>query len=43
MEEIGGVRLVLLDTEWWLHPGVVPGTAEGCEPGTQEGVLDRIG
>ncbi len=42
-EITGAFRLVLLDTEWWLYPGVVPGSAEGCEPGSQPAVLAALG
>jgi Calcineurin-like phosphoesterase len=40
--DIGGFRLILLDTEWWLYSGSRPGPEDGCDPGTPKGVLDRL-
>lgn len=38
-----GLRLLLLDTEWWLFPGTVPGPDDGCDPGTRAAVAERLG
>ncbi len=36
-------RLVLLDTQWWLHKGPKPGPANsGCSPNTPDGVVDSL-
>lgn len=35
------VRLVALDTQWWLHEWRKPG-ADRCRPGTEAGVVDSI-
>lgn len=38
------VRLVLLDTQWWLHGGPRPeGPASGCPVATERAVLDSLG
>jgi hypothetical protein len=40
--DMGPVRLVLLDTQWWLHEGPRPeGTADGCASGEQA-ALDSL-
>lgn len=40
--DIGSVRLVLVDTEWWLHAGPRPdGAADGCVNGEQ-GLTDSL-
>jgi hypothetical protein len=37
------IRLVVLDTQWWLHNKEKPQTAEdGCDPYTREGVVDSL-
>ena len=37
------VRLVLLDTQWWLHEGPKPeGPASGCAVASQQAVLDSL-
>ncbi len=42
VEDVGPVRLVLLDTEWWLHDGPRPiGTADGCAA-SEHAVLDSL-
>ncbi len=38
-----GLRLILLDTEWWLFPGEKPGAASPCDAGTPEAVRQRLG
>lgn len=36
-------RLVLLDTQWWLHKGPKPGPGDAsCSPNTPEGVTDSV-
>ena len=36
-------RLVLLDTQWWLHKGPKPGPDNStCSPSTPEGVVDSL-
>ena len=36
-------RLVLLDTQWWLHKGPKPGPDNSsCSPNTPEGVIDSL-
>jgi hypothetical protein len=40
--DIASVRLVLIDTEWWLHPGPRPdGAKDGCVAGEQ-GLSDSL-
>jgi hypothetical protein len=41
--DFAGVRLVLLDTEWWLTPENRPGPVEGCDPTSGVGVLTAVG
>lgn len=37
------LRLVMLDTQWWLHEGPKPGPADGrCTPDTRAGVVDSV-
>lgn len=37
------LRLVLIDTQWWLHGGPRPdGTSGGCVPGTPGGIVDSL-
>ena len=37
------LRLVLLDTQWWLHPGPKPqGRGSGCSAGTEAEVVDSL-
>ena len=35
------LRLLVLDTQWWLHDGPRPGP-DRCAPGTEQGVVDSI-
>ena len=35
------LRLVVLDTQWWLHGGEKPGAAD-CDPGTEDAVVDAL-
>lgn len=35
------VRLVVLDTQWWLHEGPRPATGQ-CTPGTETAVVDSV-
>ncbi|MGH9335714.1 MAG: metallophosphoesterase family protein, partial [Vicinamibacteria bacterium] len=35
------LRLIALDTEWWLHTRTKPGPDE-CAPGTEEAVVDAL-
>lgn len=40
--DVGRVlRLIALDTHWWLHGGPKPGP-DRCTPGTEEGVVDSL-
>jgi hypothetical protein len=40
--DVGRVlRLLAIDTHWWLHDGPKPGP-DRCTPGTQEGVVDSL-
>lgn len=42
VEDVGPVRLVLLDTEWWLHNGPRPvGAGDGCAA-SEHAVLDSL-
>jgi len=42
--ELGAhVRLVLLDTQWWLHPGPRPGPESSCAAATPASVVAAIG
>jgi len=37
------LRLVALDTHWWLHKGPKPkGPASGCDPATEPGVVESL-
>lgn len=37
------VRIVALDTQWWLHTGPKPSPGNGaCSPATQQGVIDSV-
>lgn len=36
------VRLVLLDTQWWLHGGPRPGPGSGCRAGDENSVADSL-
>jgi hypothetical protein len=37
------LRLVLLDSQWWLHPGPKPkGPASGCVPNTEADIVDSL-
>jgi hypothetical protein len=35
------LRLIAIDTQWWLHSGPRPGP-DRCTPGTQAGVVDSL-
>ena len=37
-----GLRLILLDTEWWLFPHLKPDARSGCDPGSEQVVADRL-
>jgi len=40
--DVGAVlRLLAVDSQWWLHGGEKPG-ADRCTPGTEQGVIDSI-
>jgi Calcineurin-like phosphoesterase len=40
--DVGDVlRLLAIDSQWWLHGGPKPG-ADRCNPGTEQGVIDSI-
>jgi hypothetical protein len=37
------LRLILLDTQWWLHPGPKPrGPSSGCSASTEPEVIDSL-
>ncbi|HEX8393346.1 MAG TPA: metallophosphoesterase [Longimicrobium sp.] len=36
------VRLVALDTHWWLHAGDKPGRGSDCRPNTEAGIVDSV-
>jgi hypothetical protein len=38
----GGIRLVLLDTEWWLFPHEKPGEGSACATHTAQEVVARL-
>jgi hypothetical protein len=41
--DVGGiVRLVTLDTQWWLHAGERPGRGSDCAPVTEAGIIDSV-
>lgn len=40
--DVGAVlRLLAIDSQWWLHGGQKPGP-DRCNPGTEQGVIDSI-
>lgn len=40
--DVGSVlRLLAIDSQWWLHGGPKPGP-DRCNPGTEQGVIDSI-
>ncbi|HEU4882539.1 MAG TPA: metallophosphoesterase [Longimicrobium sp.] len=40
--DVGEVlRLIAIDSHWWLHPGTKPGR-DRCNPGTEQGVVDSL-
>lgn len=43
VEDFAGVRIIYLDTEWWLTAHAKPGAADGCAAGDQETVLRQLG
>jgi len=43
VEDFAGIRVIYLDTEWWLTPHAKPGPGDGCAAGTQGEVLARLG
>jgi hypothetical protein len=43
IEDVGAlVRLIALDTHWWLHPGPRPGEDSSCAAGTEEEVEQQL-
>jgi hypothetical protein len=43
IEDIGTVlRLIALDTQWWLHAGPKPGTESSCSARTEDDVVARL-
>ena len=36
------LRLVALDTQWWLHPGPKPGPGSGCAEATEDAVVAAL-
>lgn len=41
--DVGGVvRLVTLDTQWWLHAGERPSRESDCRPATEAGIVDSV-
>ncbi len=43
IEDIGSLRVIYLDTEWWLTGHTKGGRADGCAAGTQDEVLVELG
>lgn len=35
------LRLIVIDSHWWLHPGTKP-SRDRCNPGTEQGVVDSL-
>ncbi len=43
VKDLPGVRLILLDTQWWLHGNAKPSDAtSGCPSYTEEGVVEAL-
>jgi hypothetical protein len=42
VEYVGRVRLVLLDTQWWLHEAIVGDSSAGCRPHSIDGVIAEL-
>ncbi|HSE28697.1 MAG TPA: metallophosphoesterase [Gemmatimonadales bacterium] len=42
VEDVGGLRLVFLDTEWWLQDRAKWAPAAPCEPGDSAGVVRAL-
>lgn len=38
----GVLRLIPIDTHWWLHPSQKPGPGSRCRPATEQGVIDSL-
>ena len=38
----GVLRLIPIDTHWWLHPAQKPGPGSGCRATTEQGVIDSL-
>jgi hypothetical protein len=38
----GILRLIAIDTHWWLHPAQKTGPGSGCRPATEQGVIDSL-
>ncbi len=38
--DLEGVRIIILDTHWWLHPNRKP--FPGCPPGAEDAVLEEL-
>lgn len=43
VEDVGSLRIIYLDTEWWLTGHAKAGREDGCVAGTREEVLDQLG
>ncbi|MBW3570697.1 MAG: metallophosphoesterase [Gemmatimonadetes bacterium] len=40
--DLGAVlRVIAIDTHWWLHPSTKPGP-DRCSPGTEQGIIDSL-
>lgn len=42
VEDVGPLRLVILDTQWWLHAHEKPGPGDGCPTSTQDEVTEAM-
>lgn len=42
VEDVGPLRLVILDTQWWLHPYEKPGPGDGCPTSTNDEVVEAM-
>lgn len=42
VRDLAGVRIVALDTQWWLHPYDKPDGTSGCPAASDESVIEAI-
>lgn len=43
LDDFAGIRIIYLDTEWWLTPHSKAGEADGCSAGSRDAVLTQLG